>query len=141
MSLKTLLNICKHQFHTCVFSRHLFAGVLCNRAIKTLQQTGKLCDCWALEGGRVDECRQLLNACVPHTRLIHSPREPTSLSNLKFIHILPQTACNLACDQRLCTIFVSSSHVTLNNNNNQSGVLSHKSISQRNQKCNPSRFR
>ena len=92
-------------------------------------------------GGWVDECRQLLNACVPHTRLIHSPREPTSLSNLKFIHILPQTACKLACDQRLCTIFVSSSHVTLNNNNNQSGVLSHKSISQRNQKRNPSRFR
>ena len=71
MSLKTLLNICKHQFHTCVFSRHLFAGILCNRAIKTLQQTGKLCDCWALEGGRVDECRQLPNACVPHTRLIY----------------------------------------------------------------------
>ena len=61
----------------------------------------------------------------------------TSLRNLKSIHSLPLTSLNLACDQNLCTIFVSSSHVTLHNNNNQSGGQQPlKPASQRNEQQN-----
>ena len=59
------------------------------------------------------------------SRLIHLIEEPQVHSHS------PCSTLNLVYDQNLCSIFVSPSHVTLHNNNNQSeGSLTNQSHSQ-----------